>query len=57
MDVVEPIHLTTGWEPDLPVGDTVLRRFVYAWADSLAGPVEAVGGRVALGDAASGTPR
>lgn len=51
MEVVEPIHLMTGWEPDLPVGDTVLRRFVCAWADSLAGPVEAVGGRVARSDA------
>ena len=22
-------HLTDGWEPDLPVADTLLRRFVF----------------------------
>ena len=22
-------HLTDGWEPDLPVGDTLLRRFLF----------------------------
>ena len=46
MAVTEPIELVTGWEPEVPVGDTVLRRFVHAWAESLAGPVAAVGGRV-----------
>ena len=46
MAVTEQIHLTTGWEPDGPVADTVLRRFVHAWAESLAGPVAAVCGRV-----------
>ena len=46
MAATEPIHLTTGWEPGVPVGDTVLRRFVHAWAESLAGPVAAMGGRV-----------
>jgi hypothetical protein len=25
-------HLTTGWEPDAPVGDTVLRRYLSCWA-------------------------
>jgi len=25
--------LTTGWEPDLPDGDSLLRRFVYSFAD------------------------
>lgn len=39
-------HLTTGWEPDLPPRDTELRRFVLAWAEALAGPVRASGGRV-----------
>jgi hypothetical protein len=46
MAVTEQIHLATGWEPDGPVADTVLRRFVYAWAESLTGLVAAVGGRV-----------
>ena len=26
--------LTTGWEPDTPVEDTLLRRFVFAIAES-----------------------
>lgn len=46
MAVIEPDLLITGWEPEVPVGDTVLRRFVNAWAESLAGPVAAVGGHV-----------
>jgi hypothetical protein len=46
MAVTEPIQLITGWEPEVPVGDTLLRRFVHAWVESLAGPVAAVGGRV-----------
>jgi hypothetical protein len=46
MAVSEPPRLTTGWEPDVPLGDSVLRRFVNAWAESLAGPVAAVGGHV-----------
>lgn len=37
--------LTTGWEADLPVGDTVLRRFVFAYADRLAQRAACVGGR------------
>jgi hypothetical protein len=40
-----PEHLTTGWEPDLPVADTLLRRFVFALAESWAAPVRAMGGR------------
>lgn len=38
--------LSTGWEADVPPRDTELRRFVLAWAESLAGPVSALGGRV-----------
>lgn len=38
--------LTTGWETTLPPEDTELRRFVLAWAEYLAGPVQALGGRV-----------
>ncbi|HEV8163313.1 MAG TPA: N-acetyltransferase [Actinomycetota bacterium] len=51
MAVTEPICLVTGWEPEVPVGDTLLRRFVHALADSLAGPIQALGGRVAHSDA------
>jgi hypothetical protein len=51
MAVTEPVHLTTGWEPEVPVGDTLLRQFVHALADSLAGPIQALGGRVARSDA------
>lgn len=39
-------HLTHGWERDLPAGDTVLRDFTDAWAESLALAVGAAGGRV-----------
>ena len=38
--------LTNGWEPDTPVGDTVLRRFVFALAESWEPAVAAMGGRV-----------
>lgn len=36
---------TTGWETDLPVGDTLLRRFVFAHSDRLARTAQACGGR------------
>lgn len=39
-------HLTHGWEPHRPVADGLLRRFVFAYASSLAGPAAAMGGRV-----------
>ena len=45
-------HLTTGWEPDLPADDTVLRGFLFAWADHLATVVAAADGRVERSDAA-----
>ena len=25
-------HLTTGWEQDVPVADSLLRRFLFSWA-------------------------
>jgi hypothetical protein len=37
MAIAEPIHPLTGWEPQVPVGDTVLRRFVHAWRSRLPG--------------------
>jgi hypothetical protein len=37
MAVTEPIELVTGWEPEVPVGDTVLRRFVHAGRRRLPG--------------------
>jgi GNAT superfamily N-acetyltransferase len=40
-------HLTTGWEPDLAVDDTILRRFVFAMADRVAAMASALAGRTA----------
>src|SRR5882672_10395951 len=37
--------LTTGWEADLPIADTVLRRFVFAHADRLCRLAACTGGR------------
>jgi ribosomal protein S18 acetylase RimI-like enzyme len=45
--------LTTGWEPDVPVGDTILRRFVYSYADRVALTARAAGGRAERGAAAA----
>jgi hypothetical protein len=39
-------HLTDGWEPDLPVADTLLRRFLFNLAAFHEVPVAAAGGRV-----------
>ena len=41
-----PEHLATGWEPEAPIGDTVVRRYLLTWAGHLAEVAEAVGGRV-----------
>jgi hypothetical protein len=38
--------LTAGWEPDTPVDDTLLRRFVFAMAETWEPVVRAMGGRV-----------
>jgi GNAT superfamily N-acetyltransferase len=38
-------HLTHGWEPGLPAGDSLLRRFVLANADRNAFMAECAGGR------------
>ena len=43
-------HLTDGWEPDLPVGDTLLRRFLFNLAAFHEVPVRAAGGRVLRND-------
>jgi hypothetical protein len=49
-------HLTTGWEAELAVGDTTLRRYLFAMADRVAAMAQANGGRtrrderVAMGD-------
>jgi hypothetical protein len=37
--------LTTGWEPDLPVTDSLLRQFVFSYADRTAWMARALGGR------------
>jgi hypothetical protein len=38
-------HLTDGWEPGAPIGDTLLRRYVFNLAASNEAPVVARGGR------------
>jgi hypothetical protein len=38
-------HLTTGWESDVPVDDSILRRFLYCWASACATFAAAAGGR------------
>jgi hypothetical protein len=47
-DDAEP--LTTGWEPDLPVEDTLLRRYLFHWASYCAAIVQAGGGAVTWTD-------
>lgn len=37
---------TTGWEPNVPVDDTMLRRFVYSYADRMAKMAQASGGPI-----------
>lgn len=37
--------LTTGWEPDVPVGDTLLRRYLFHWAACCDAYADAGGGR------------
>lgn len=44
--------LTTGWEPDVPAGDSLLRGFVLSTADRSVAIAEAAGGRVQRSDRA-----
>lgn len=39
-------HLTTGWEPELDPGDTLVRHYVLALAAANLAPARAMGGRV-----------
>jgi hypothetical protein len=41
-----PGALADGWEPHRDVDDGLVRRFVFAYASSFAGPVAAMGGRI-----------
>lgn len=43
-------RLTNGWEPDVPVGDTLLRRFLFHHAGSAAAFVRSAGGAVVESD-------
>ncbi|MEA2686613.1 MAG: hypothetical protein QOE93_1808 [Actinomycetota bacterium] len=45
-EMTTAVHLTHGWEPDLAVGDTLLRGFLFAFADRLATMADGVGGRL-----------
>lgn len=47
--VTDERPLETGWLPDTPVGDTVLRRFLYNQSDLNAEIARAAGGRVERG--------
>ena len=40
------VHLTHGWEPDLAVDDTLLRGFLFAFADRLTTMADGIGGRI-----------
>ncbi len=42
----EVVTLTTGWEPDTPIDDSILRQFVFAYADRVAWMARAAGGLV-----------
>ena len=44
-------HLTTGWEQDLPLGDTVLRQYLYCWSALCEAFAVAGGGRAVTGPA------
>lgn len=46
-------HLTSGWEPDLPADDTLLRSFVLATADHSAYAAQCTGGRTGRWDDAA----
>jgi hypothetical protein len=46
-------HLTHGWEPDLPAGDSILRRYVLATAERGETIARLVGGRVLRTDVVS----
>ncbi len=52
-DSVLMSHLTHGWEPDLDVEDSLLRRFVLATADRGEAMARAIGGRARRTDAYS----
>lgn len=41
-------QLTTGWEADVPVGDSLLRRFVFCWAGVCETMARAAGGDVRM---------
>ena len=46
MTVMEaPTRLETGWEPDTPVSDTMLRRYLLNHVDHLGAVAAAAGGR------------
>jgi GNAT superfamily N-acetyltransferase len=46
-------YLTTGWEPELPVRDSMLRQFVFSYADRTAWMAGALGGGVDRDDDAA----
>jgi GNAT superfamily N-acetyltransferase len=49
MSYAEP-GLRAGWEPDTPVEDTAIRRFITNWIGASAAPVTAMGGELRTDD-------
>lgn len=45
MTTIAGEHLTTGWEPDVAVGDSLLRRYLFCWAALCDTFARAAGGR------------
>jgi len=48
--VISAEQLTSGWEPDVPVADTLLRQFVFNSADRIEHQARAMGGTVLVDD-------
>jgi hypothetical protein len=60
IDGSDTAHLTTGWEQDLPLGDTIVRQYLYCWSALCQAFAVAGGGRAVTGPAVAiadlGTP-
>jgi GNAT superfamily N-acetyltransferase len=54
MSYVEP-GLRAGWEPDTPVEDTAVRRFLTSWVAASTSPIAAMGGDCHAGDGFAAT--
>jgi hypothetical protein len=50
MTVVEDDHLTSGWEPDVPASDSIVRATLLAWADRMRQQAASTGATLVDGD-------